>query len=264
MSNNLAQQRAASLETVKAIVNALDDKKAGDIRIIDVSGNSSITDFFVVATGSSDPHLRAMRIELEKVLDDARVKIVGVESQNESGWTVVDAFDVIVHIFRADQRANFALEKMFAENKGVELPAAKFIKPVAKPEGFVSVSGNTKSAAKPAKRPVAAKKPVAKTKAPVVKKSIVAKTVAAKVAKSQKPKAAKTVVKAESKAPAKKGVVSKGKPVSAKAAPKPAPKAAAKASPVKKAAPAKATPAKRPVAKKPVAKAGVVTRAKKK
>ena len=74
------------------VVRALDDKKAEDLRVLRVSAQSTITDYLVLATGTSDPHLRALRVELEKVIDAARVPIAGMESSEGSGWTVVDAY----------------------------------------------------------------------------------------------------------------------------------------------------------------------------
>jgi ribosome-associated protein len=85
---------------VIAIVRALDDKKAESIRILELGQLSSVADYMIIATGTSDPHLRALRIEVEKALDEIGSPARGIESQKESGWTVVDGFDVIVHIFR--------------------------------------------------------------------------------------------------------------------------------------------------------------------
>lgn len=275
-----AAQRAHAEELVRKIVNALDDKKATDIRVIDITGKSSVADFLVVATGSADQHLRGMRIEVEKTLDEAGVKIDGVESQPESGWTVMGTFEVMIHLFRADQRANFRIEQLWKD--GTEIPVAKFIKPVAKPSGFVDVSGNTKPAAAVKKAP--AKKPVP-VKAPMVKKALVSKLAATKAAvqaaaqangkKAQRlaKKAAKAAPKtAKAVAPAKGATkpAAKGKPVAAKApakktavitkktAAKPVAKVAAKAPAKSVAKPVAKKPVK--AAAKPVAKAGVVTR----
>ena len=68
-------KRSESLELVKKCCRALDDKKAGDLRVLDVHEQSSITDLLIVATGTSEPHLRALRIEIEKVLDAAKAEL---------------------------------------------------------------------------------------------------------------------------------------------------------------------------------------------
>src|SRR6478736_5665779 len=70
---------------IRLVVQALDAKKAEDLRVLDVSKLSSITDYLVLATGTSEPHLRALRIEVERVLDEQKAKILGVETTKASG-----------------------------------------------------------------------------------------------------------------------------------------------------------------------------------
>ena len=106
---------AKSVTLLRMLVRALDDKKAEDLRAFDVRAQSSITDYLVLATGTSEPHLRALRIELEKVLDSAGARIVGVESRPGSGWTVFDAFDIMVHLFTAENRARYRLDLLWRD-----------------------------------------------------------------------------------------------------------------------------------------------------
>src|SRR5690606_16117313 len=84
--NSMKGTSSASLDLVKLCCRALDEKKAIDLRVLDVSEQSSITDYLVIATGNSEPHLRALRIELEKALDASHTRIVGMEIVQESGW----------------------------------------------------------------------------------------------------------------------------------------------------------------------------------
>lgn len=113
---------SSSLELVKLCCRALDEKKAGDLRVLDVSEQSSITDYLVIATGTSEPHLRALRIELEKAIDASHTRIVGMETAQESGWLVVDAFDVMVHLFLPDVRTRYGLENLWADATEVSVP----------------------------------------------------------------------------------------------------------------------------------------------
>jgi ribosome-associated protein len=121
---------------VKLCCRALDDKKAVDLRVLDVSEQSSITDYLVLATGSSEPHLRALRVELEKVIDASKTHIVGMEVSQDSGWIVVDAFDVMVHIFSPDTREKYGLENLWKDAVEVSVPkllaAPKAVKVVKK------------------------------------------------------------------------------------------------------------------------------------
>jgi ribosome-associated protein len=112
-----------SLELVRVCCRALEEKKAGDLRVLDVRGVSSITDYLVIATATSEPHVRALRVELEKAVDSAKTHIVGFETAHESGWAVMDAFDVMVHIFTPERRARYGLEKLWRDGNEVPLKA---------------------------------------------------------------------------------------------------------------------------------------------
>lgn len=134
----------AALDLVRLCVKALEDKKAGDLRVLDVSAQSSITDYLILATGTSEPHLRALRVELEKVIDASGTRIVGMELAQESGWLVIDAFDVMVHLFLPDLREKYQLERLWKDAVDVSVPSL-----IAEPK-------------KPAKKKVAPKKKLAK------------------------------------------------------------------------------------------------------
>ncbi len=104
-----------------------------------VSAQSSITDYLVLATGTSAPHLRALRVELEKALDSNQVRLVGMETAQESGWFVIDAFDVMIHLFLGETRERYGLERLWRDASEVSLgkvlpsaqPKAKAAKPRA-------------------------------------------------------------------------------------------------------------------------------------
>ncbi len=157
---------------LRNLIAALEDKKAEQLTVLHVGGVSDITDYLVLATGNSEPHLRALRIEAEKVLDAAKIPIAGMEQGGfGSGWTVVDAYQIMVHFFTAEQRGNYALEKLWKDAPEVNL---KTLAP--------------KAAAKPvAARAVAKKKPAGKAK-PEAKsakpKAVVKKSAATKPAKA--------------------------------------------------------------------------------
>lgn len=91
----------------KDIVQALEDAKGVDIKVYDVRGKSGLADYFVVATGAAAPHLKALVKALPK-------KAYRVSGDPESGWIVADYIDVIVHVFSAEARAYYALEKLWA------------------------------------------------------------------------------------------------------------------------------------------------------
>lgn len=118
-------KKTPALESVKLCCRVLDEKKAGNVSVLDVSEQSSITDYLIIATATSLPHLRAMRVELEKALDAANTHLVGMETGEESGWMVIDAFDVMIHLFLAETRERYGLERLWRD--AVEISADKLL-----------------------------------------------------------------------------------------------------------------------------------------
>ena len=102
-------------------VRALDGKKAEDIRVLRLGGLSTIADFYIIATGTSEPHLRALRIELDRALTDTDSKVRGIEAQRDSGWVVVDTVDMLFHLFRPETRAAFRLETLWKDSQDIPL-----------------------------------------------------------------------------------------------------------------------------------------------
>jgi len=117
---------------LKLVCRALDDKKAEDIRVLSVKDQSSITDYLVIATGTSDPHLRALRVELEKIIDAERVNILGMDTSEGSGWIVIDAFDIMIHVFTPETREKYALENLWKDAEDVTVD--ELTKPAATPK----------------------------------------------------------------------------------------------------------------------------------
>ena len=111
-----------TLQLLKSVVLALEAKKAEDLRVLDVSKQSSITDYLVLANGNSEPHLRALRVELEKVLDEQKVRILGMDTAKGSGWMVIDAFEVMVHLFTSENRDKYRMELLWKDATDVPLP----------------------------------------------------------------------------------------------------------------------------------------------
>jgi ribosome-associated protein len=140
-----------SLTLVKLCCVRLDEKKAEDLRVLDVSGQSSITDYLILATATSETHLRALRVELEKVLDEAKAHIVGIETAQESGWTVVDAFDLMLHLFTRETRGKYRLENLWKD--AVDLPISKLLAAPVKAAKKIRKPKAGKTRKKPGKRP---------------------------------------------------------------------------------------------------------------
>ena len=93
-----------------------DNRKAEDIQILDVRDVSSITDYFVIASGSSEPHLRAISDEIiGKLRDEHDIRARAIDGSLQAAWMVLDYFDVIVHIMRSDVREHYDLESLWGD-----------------------------------------------------------------------------------------------------------------------------------------------------
>jgi ribosome-associated protein len=141
---------------VRSCCRVLDEKKAGDVRVLDVSAQSSITDYLIIATATSEPHLRALRVELEKVIDAARERIVGIERGQESGWEVIDAFDVMVHVFMGEVRERYGLERLWRD--AAEVPPAAVLEEAKPAKAKRPAARKPRAAATAAKKKPAAKR----------------------------------------------------------------------------------------------------------
>ncbi len=97
-------------ELIRAI---LEEKKADDVKIIDVRGKSSITDVLVIASASSSPHLRALANDVERGLREKAGEHARRSGDEESAWIVLDLFDVMVHVFLPEARSYYRLEELW-------------------------------------------------------------------------------------------------------------------------------------------------------
>lgn len=100
----------------RAVADAADMKKAEHIAILDVRGLSMVTDFLVIVSASSMPHLRAIRNEIsERIREDRQEKPHSAQGAAESHWMLLDYGDVVAHIFLEEKRALYALEDLWSD-----------------------------------------------------------------------------------------------------------------------------------------------------
>jgi ribosome-associated protein len=98
-----------------------DNKKAEHIAILDVRALSSVTDYFVIASGTSEPHLRAIVDEIEeKLREEHQIKPKAIDGTLQTAWVVLDYFDVIVHVMRHDIRQRYDLETLWGDASRVK------------------------------------------------------------------------------------------------------------------------------------------------
>ena len=107
-------------KNLRIACEALLDKKAMDLKLLYFGDSSPLTDCFVIATGTSDPHLKALRDNLEKTLKDHKIELFSRDRFQPSGWLVLDAIDFVVHLFSKEQRENYALENLWKDARNLK------------------------------------------------------------------------------------------------------------------------------------------------
>lgn len=107
---------AASMATEdlkRLALDALEERKGVDVRVFDVRGLTSVTDWMVVASGNSDRHVKSLAENLVTRAKAAGITPLGVEGEREGDWLLVDLCDVIVHVMRPQVRAFYNLENLW-------------------------------------------------------------------------------------------------------------------------------------------------------
>ena len=113
-----------SEQLAQIIASIATEKKAEDICAIDLRGISSFTDFFVICSGNSEPHLKAIINDLQDRLHKEHdVRPTAVDGSPLSQWVVADYSDVVVHVFQSDKRALYSLEELWSDAPRLNLGA---------------------------------------------------------------------------------------------------------------------------------------------
>lgn len=184
-----------SNELALACVKFAENRKAENITVLDVRGVTSVTDFFVICSGSSEPHLKAIINEIrEKVFEAYHVHPTSMDGMVGTSWVVLDYYDVIIHVMRSDTRERYDLENFWGDAKRYTV------------EDVEQIISAEKPASRTAKRKTTTAKSGTRSRTSTVKKTAAkktTKTAASRTRKTTKATTAKTV-KAKSTTTAKK------------------------------------------------------------
>ena len=112
--------RLTGADVLKLVKTYLDDDKAEDIAVIDLNGKTEIADYMVIATGASQRHVGAMSDHIYRNLKTKGVIGIAVEGMPQCDWVLVDAGDVIIHLFRPEVRDFYNLEKIWTAPARIE------------------------------------------------------------------------------------------------------------------------------------------------
>ena len=110
-----------SKEIVKIAVEAMKDKKASDVKILDISKISVIADYFIIADGNNGNQIQAIVDNIQEKLHEAGVKEPGVEGYNTATWVLLDYNDVIIHIFNKEDRLFYDLDRIWRDGKEINI-----------------------------------------------------------------------------------------------------------------------------------------------
>lgn len=108
------------IDLVRAAVRALDEKKAEDIEVIQITELSVVADYFVIANGTSNTHVRALAGEVEDQLSRLGVEAGHIEGR-ATGWILLDYGSVVVHVFHKESREYYNLERLWADGKVIDI-----------------------------------------------------------------------------------------------------------------------------------------------
>jgi len=112
-----AQDGARLTSLLETVLSSLDDSKAEDVVTIDLEGKTLIGDFMVIASGRSERHVGAIADNLMKRLKEAGAREISVEGMPKCDWVLIDAGDVIIHLFQPEVREFYNLEKMWQADR---------------------------------------------------------------------------------------------------------------------------------------------------
>lgn len=109
-------------EKAKELALILDSRKAMDIRLLDVCGISSVTDYFLICTGTSSRHVMALADYVEDGMGRLELVRRHKEGHRTGDWIILDCSDIVVHIFTKDTRDYYGLERIWRDARDIELP----------------------------------------------------------------------------------------------------------------------------------------------
>lgn len=109
-----------SKEMTKIAFQALEDKKAEDVRIIDISGVSVLADYFIIANGTNENQVKALVDNVQEELYKAGYEAKQVEGYRSASWILLDYGDIIVHVFSKEDRLFYDLERIWRDGKEVD------------------------------------------------------------------------------------------------------------------------------------------------
>lgn len=112
-------------EMAKMTIDALEDKKAENIKVIDISQISVLADYFIIANGNNRSQIQALSDAVEEKLGRAGYPMKQIEGYDNANWVLLDFGDIIVHIFDRENRLFYDLERIWCDGKSIDMELLK-------------------------------------------------------------------------------------------------------------------------------------------
>lgn len=120
MSNEVLEIENECLERAKVMARICYEKRAEEVRILDLRGLCGYADFLVIGSGKSAPQMKGILKEVEKEMKENRYKLINEAGRDTDDWVLIDFGDVIVHLFSAQAREFYQLEELWADAPEIE------------------------------------------------------------------------------------------------------------------------------------------------
>ena len=120
-----ANTKEKNRELTRLVIDALEDKKASDIRVIDISDVSVLADYFIIANGTNRNQIQAMSDEVEEKMGKAGYPVKQVEGYNNAAWILLDFGDIVLHLFDQENRLFYDLERIWRDGQLMEISDLK-------------------------------------------------------------------------------------------------------------------------------------------
>jgi ribosome-associated protein len=102
-------------ERVREAVSAADDRKAVDLKVLQLGKVTDFTEYFLICSGTNERQVQAIADAIQERLRERRVRALHVEGQNRAQWVLIDYGDLVVHVFQEEQRRYYALERLWGD-----------------------------------------------------------------------------------------------------------------------------------------------------
>lgn len=113
----------SNIETLKTIISALEDKKAENIKLIDISEISTVADYFIITNGSNRSQIQALSDNIQEKLAVNGIHPKNIEGYNTANWILLDYSDILIHIFDKESRGFYDLERIWRDGIFVDIDA---------------------------------------------------------------------------------------------------------------------------------------------